>query len=160
MMRRNLEEVVASQRKMIERRKTKGARMTDEQIRRALERQLVQATAYLRNKPNFRVLDVDYNDLLANPETEIDRLRQFLGAEATSETLAQVIEPTLWRNRASWPVGPSARAVSAGIHPGKRQPAVNWSPVPTLRPLSSLRLPGLPRTPGKPPDLPRLPLGR
>ncbi|MEZ5363059.1 MAG: sulfotransferase [Bryobacterales bacterium] len=101
MMRRNLEEVVASQRKMIERRKTKGARMTDEQIRRALERQLVQATAYLRNKPNFRVLDVDYNDLLANPETEIDRLRQFLGAEATSETLAQVIEPTLWRNRAS-----------------------------------------------------------
>ena len=99
-MRRNMDEVVASQRKMIERRKTKGAALEDEQIRRALERQMIQVTAYLKNKPNFRVLYVDYNDLMANPELETERLRSFLGLEAPVEKLAEVVEPDLWRNRA------------------------------------------------------------
>ena len=99
MMRRSMTEVVASQRKMIERRKTEGAKLTDEQIRRALERQMVQVTAYLKNKPNFRVLYVDYNQLMEDPRPEIDRLLQFLGLESPPEKLAALIEPELWRNR-------------------------------------------------------------
>ena len=103
-MRRNMDEVVASQRKMIERRKTKGAKLTDEQIRRALERQMIQVTAYLDGKQNFRVLYVDYNDLMRDPETEVGRLRSFLDLEAPVEKLAGVIEQDLWRNRAQVPV--------------------------------------------------------
>ena len=99
-MRRSIEEVVASQRKMIDRRGTQGARLTDEQIRRALERQMVQVTAYLRSKPNFRVLHVDYNALLRDPKAEILRLRFFLEIEAPAEKLAEAIEQDLWRNRA------------------------------------------------------------
>lgn len=99
-MRRNMDEVVASQRKMIERRKTKGAQLSDEQIRRAFERQMVQVTAYLKNKPNFRVLYVDYNQMMETPEREIARLRDFLDLDASVEELASVIEQDLYRNRA------------------------------------------------------------
>ncbi len=99
-MRRNMDEVVASQRKMIARRKTKGAALSDEQMRRVLERQLIQATAYLDNKPNFRILNVDYNDLVREPLQQVERLRSFLDLDTPPEALATAIEQDLWRNRA------------------------------------------------------------
>jgi hypothetical protein len=115
-MRRSMDEVVASQRKMIERRKSKGAALTDEQIRRALERQMVQVAAYVSNKPNFRVLHVDYNELLSDPDGQIGRLRSFLDLEAPAEKIAGVIEQQLWRNRSTniEPTSPDSRPGRGG----------------------------------------------
>ena len=109
-MRRDMREVVASQRKMLKRRSAPGAKLSDQQLRHALERQLIQVTAYLNRNKNFRVLAVDYNDLLEKPAEQSARVLAFVESEESPETVSAVIDQSLWRNRAPGQVSPDQRS--------------------------------------------------
>ena len=98
MMRRDLKEVIESQRKMLERTGRKGASVSAERMEKIFTDQLRSMREWLDAQPNFRVLDVEYRDCLNSPLGVAANVDRFL--EPTHRTrMAAVIDPALYRNR-------------------------------------------------------------
>lgn len=100
LMNRALDEVLASQSKMLARRAVPAA-VDDGRLRRLFEEHMVQIRAWLAERPGFEVLEIDYNRLLSDPEPEIARLQAYLGRQLDGTSMAAAIDPRLYRNRAS-----------------------------------------------------------
>ncbi len=98
-MRRNLEEVIASQAKMLERR-GETSDTEDERMIELYQGHLRRVSAMLRHAPHFRHVDLQYTEVLASPRREAERLRDFLGWELDVERMAAVVDERLYRNRA------------------------------------------------------------
>ena len=96
-MSRDLDEMLASQDKMLQRLgRPAGPR---EEMKRAYELHLEKLHAWLARQPNMAVLVVSYNDLLAQPQHEARRVGDFLGGLPDVEKMAQAVDPSLYRNR-------------------------------------------------------------
>ena len=97
--RRNIQEVLASQKKMLARRnepdETPAERMTE-----LFQDDLWRATYLLKRKPQFEVLELDYTAMVAQPLGEVRRINEFLGGRLNVEAMAAVADPQLYRNRA------------------------------------------------------------
>ncbi len=98
-MRRDLREVVRSQSVMLARRGTEGANLTDEQLTKAFEGQLQRAEAWLAEQPNFEVLEVDYNCLIADPAPVAAEVNRFFGGGLDVESMRGIVDPALYRQR-------------------------------------------------------------
>lgn len=98
-MRRDLEEVLASQKKMLERRGEQDD-TDDERMAELWKDHLWRANYMLKNKPNFEFIEVHYSEVLADPEGQARRIAEFLGDGADVRKIAEVVDPDLYRNRA------------------------------------------------------------
>ncbi len=98
-MEREMAEILASQRKMLERRQEEPDRVDDAEMAALFTQHLTEIRQWLHTQPNFSVLFLNYNDLLRNPLPLLDRLNHFLGGTLDVEQMAQVIDPDLYRNR-------------------------------------------------------------
>jgi len=98
-MNRKMAEVLASQRKMLVRRKEKSE-ISDEKLAELLRKHVQQTKAWLARQPNFEMLDLDYNALLVDPEPWVIQINAFLGGAWDARAMAQVVDPNLYRNRA------------------------------------------------------------
>lgn len=99
-MRRNLGEVIASQKKMLQRHGKPGGGLPDAQMSKVYEGQLQKLFAWLPTQSNFSVIEVAYGDLLADAPPQVRRLNQFLGGTLDESAMLAAIDPTLYRNRA------------------------------------------------------------
>jgi hypothetical protein len=97
-MRRPLDEVLASQRKMLERRRQPPG-PPDAEMRRALLTHLLDVEEGLRARPDLPTLFVNYNRVIADPLTEATRVAQFLGTTLSVAAMAGVVEAGLHRQR-------------------------------------------------------------
>jgi len=100
-VRRNMSEILASQRKMLIRRGEDPDKMDDEQMAVLFEKHLKQVDEWLMAQPNFRVLYVRYSDILAEPQPHINELNRFLGGNLDTAAMAAAVDPGLYRNRKS-----------------------------------------------------------
>jgi hypothetical protein len=97
LMRRDLEEMITSQEKMLRRREqTPPPR---ERIRQAYIVHLEQLFAWLKMQAHMRVLHVDYNELLKSPRGIVSEVQDFLDGRPKFDAMFEVIEPALYRNR-------------------------------------------------------------
>src|SRR2546425_8846456 len=78
-MRRNLDEVLRSQNKMLERKGATGMAIPDEKMRQNYELHLQKVYYRLSHIPNFRVLYLDYAAVVEDPRREARRITAFLG---------------------------------------------------------------------------------
>lgn len=99
-MHRHIEEVLRSQRKMLQHRGTEGETVSDGEIAALFAKHVSQTLAWLQQQPNFRVLEVHYNELLLQPQAHVRALNQFLGNRLDEQAMAAVVNPDLYRNRA------------------------------------------------------------
>ena len=99
LMRRDLTEVLASQRKMLERHGRRGASMPDEQLARLFKDQLTRVTGWLASQPNFAVLEVSYNELVADPASIAAAVNAFLSESLDEQRMAAAVDRSLYRNR-------------------------------------------------------------
>jgi hypothetical protein len=99
-MRRRLEEVIKSQNVMLQRKGKATADLSEQQIMAMFRQQMQQVEAYMKSYPNFKWLDVHYNELLANPKPWVDKLDEFLGGGMQTDKMLGVVDPTLYRQRA------------------------------------------------------------
>ncbi|RMD50647.1 MAG: sulfotransferase family protein [Candidatus Thermofonsia bacterium] len=99
-MRRNMPEILASQRKMLTRRGENADAMDDEKMAALFEKHLTQIEAWLAEQPNFETLYVHYSDVLADPKAQVDRVAAFLGGNLNIQAMGEVVDPNLYRNRA------------------------------------------------------------
>ena len=98
-MLRNLDEVMASQNKMLERRGEPVNSETDRQMKELFERHLFQIRYWLNRQPNFEVLYLKYGEILTDPLEGARRLNAFFGGKLDVEKMATVVDPDLYRNR-------------------------------------------------------------
>ncbi len=106
-MERDLDEVLASQRTMLERSGRAGAGGDDEAMRRALERELARLQSWLAGRTNVRTLFIAHAELLADPQAVVTKLAAFLvetgeGVEADRVgAMAAVVDTKLHRHQAT-----------------------------------------------------------
>lgn len=99
-MNRPITEVVASQTKMIDRRRTRGANLPPEKMAESLSHHRMTIRAGMAASPNFEVLEVDYPDLITQPAVWAEKINEFLGGRLDVEKMAACAKPALHRNRA------------------------------------------------------------
>ncbi len=102
-MRRPLQEILASQRRMLERLGRAGDAALDERAASAFERHLAQVGQWLEGQRNMEVLYVRYNDVVASP-TEWSRVvNRFLGGSLDEGRMAAAVVASLYRQRHAAP---------------------------------------------------------
>lgn len=100
-MRRNAQEVLASQKRMLDRQGKRGAQMPDEQLMRTFEEQVNKVLRWAREQPHFSVLEVVYHELVADPASHARVINQFLGGGLDETAMMKAVDPGLYRNRAN-----------------------------------------------------------
>ncbi len=98
-VRREIAEVLASQKKMLERRGTKDA-VSDEQMAAFFRKHLEKIEKWVAEQPNFDVLYVHYREVLKDARGHAEKINRFLGGGMDVEKMANVADPSLYRNRA------------------------------------------------------------
>lgn len=98
---RRMEEVLASQKKMLERRGEPTDRVSDEEMARLFAKHVQRVKLWLAAQPNFSVLYVDYNRMLADPWPYVQQINRFLDGWLDEARMVEVVDPKLYRNRAA-----------------------------------------------------------
>lgn len=98
-MRRNMAEILASQKRMLIRRGEPTDTVSDEKMSRMFEVHLMQVESWLEKQPNLEVLFVHYNEILKSPSEQIEKVCTFLGRELDIGKMASVVDKSLHRQR-------------------------------------------------------------
>jgi hypothetical protein len=98
-MRRNLDEVVASQDVMLERKGKQGVGLPKDKMIAMFERQIAQVHDHMNSRENFHFVDISYNNVLADPVPIVHQINEFLGGELNTQAMIEVVEPGLYRQR-------------------------------------------------------------
>jgi len=97
-MRRNLEEVIASQQRMLERRGQPNTE-PEQQTKELLVTHLAEVESVLRDRSDMDLLFASYNRVVQDPRRTAERVRGFLGCDLDSSAMAEVVETSLYRQR-------------------------------------------------------------
>ena len=98
-VRRDIEEILASQKKMLARRGETDD-IPPERMRESFADDLWRARYQLTHRPWFEMLEVHYGDILSRPLEGARQINDFLGGHLDAEAMAGVVDPQLYRNRA------------------------------------------------------------
>jgi hypothetical protein len=96
-MERDLDEILVSQEKMLQRLKRPTA--PRDQIKRAYGLHLQRLHAWLNQQGNMEVLCCSYSDLIEHPQEHAQRVSDFLGGKLSIPSMTQAVDPSLYRNR-------------------------------------------------------------
>ncbi|MFQ5461810.1 MAG: sulfotransferase family protein [Phycisphaerae bacterium] len=102
-MRRPLDEVIGSQNAMLGRSGRDNPDMPDSRVREVFQAQLQEVERYLAAHANFRVLFVNYSEVIESPEACVHAINGFLGHELDTAAMAAVIDPSLYHQRRTDP---------------------------------------------------------
>lgn len=98
-MERDLEEMLASQEKMLARLGRPAA--PRDQIKQSYQLHLDRLHEWLARQPHMAVLRVSYNELVQRPTDEAQRVCEFLELTIGVERMLPAVDPSLYRNRSS-----------------------------------------------------------
>ncbi len=99
-MRRHLDEVVKSQNVMLQRKGKGTDDLPAEQIKKLYLSQIDKVQSYVDKHPeHFKLIEVEYNSVMEDPEPSIQSLTELLG-DLDTDAMRAVVEPSLYRNRA------------------------------------------------------------
>ncbi|MEO8500553.1 MAG: sulfotransferase [Vicinamibacteria bacterium] len=98
-IRREMSEVLASQKKMLERR-GEASNTSDEQMAEFFESDVWRAGYLLKRAPQFEVLYLNYRDVVEHPKAAAERISAFLGRPLDPDVMSGVVDKQLYRNRA------------------------------------------------------------
>jgi hypothetical protein len=96
---RPLEEVVASQNKMLQRLGKEVPQTPKGSVIAAFEKHLKEIEGWLSRRPPGTVLRVEHGAVLSTPQEQASRISQFLGARLNVESMAQQVERSLHREK-------------------------------------------------------------
>ena len=97
-MQRSLEEIVASQNTMLERRGEENP-IEDAKAVELYRKHLIHARVMMRERRNFEALEVSYRDALDDAPAVAARVNHFLGGKLDAAAMGGAVERSLYRNR-------------------------------------------------------------
>ena len=98
-MEREIQEVLASQKKMLDHR-GETSRVSDEEMAEQYRAHLKAVKPWLARQPHMEVLYVGYNSMMSDPEPLCRRVIEFLDLPLDFEKMRSVPNAKLYRNRA------------------------------------------------------------
>ena len=105
-MRRDINEVIASQRSMLDRLGRKGATLPEEKLRSLLESQVRDLTEWLAKQPNFEVLYVEHRDAMYDTSAVAACVNAFTGGGLDESKYDGAADPKLHREKKRTLSGP------------------------------------------------------
>jgi hypothetical protein len=100
-MRRAIEEVLASQRKMLINRGENPDKVGDDQMAEMFEKNLQQSERWINSQANATRIDINYRQLINNPSPLVAEINKFLSGSLDENKMLGVIDPSLYRQRSS-----------------------------------------------------------
>jgi hypothetical protein len=101
-MRRQLEEIIASQQKMLRHHGKETGELDEQQLAKWIERfqtDLRKVIDWLHGQENFTVHYVSYNDLLSDPEAGVSEIVRFVDTSLRIDAMVKVPDRALYRQR-------------------------------------------------------------
>ena len=98
-MLRNMDEILASQKQMLIRRKEPTDKVSDKDLAKMYKNHLQTIKTWLDREPNFEVLYVKYNEVLNNPVESCKKVNEFLGNTLDVAKMASIIDKNLYHQR-------------------------------------------------------------
>lgn len=98
-MRREMGEILASQKKMLVRRGEDPDKISDAEMADLFNKHFDKVMVWVKKQKYLRFIEVSYNDLLEEPEKEIEKVNQFLGGHLDTAAMLAMIDPKLYRQR-------------------------------------------------------------
>lgn len=99
-VRRDLREVLASQKKMMDRR-GEHHDQPDELMEEIFLKHLTALDATLKNRPEIKLMYLDHREVINDPHKQAGRICKFLDQSLDTEVMAAAVDQGLYRNRAS-----------------------------------------------------------
>jgi hypothetical protein len=100
-MRRAMEEILASQRRMLINRGENPDKVSDDQMAEMFEKNLQQSERWINSQAHATRIDINYRQLIANPRPLVAEINLFLGGGLDEDKILGVIDPSLYRQRSS-----------------------------------------------------------
>lgn len=97
-MERKMDEILASQKKMLKR-LDRDDNENDEKIRDGYIKHLSKVKNELKSRKNFKILYVNYNEIISNPVNTIKNIEDFLSFEINTENMIRTVDKSLYRQR-------------------------------------------------------------
>lgn len=98
-MKRNLDEIILSQEKMLENLGGKKATVGNDVLKKVFENQAEKCLNFLSGNKNFKTFIVDFNELLSGNDKIIEEIDTYLGLNLDTENAKKVIDSSLYRSR-------------------------------------------------------------
>ena len=99
LMRRDTDEILASERKMLERLGKDANHAADERMAAIFRKHLQHLDGWLAKQSHILHLQVSYNEVLRDPRRSLEKVADFMGGGLDVGKMAGVVDPTLYRNR-------------------------------------------------------------
>ena len=99
LMKRDLEEVLASQEAMLQTLGRRGSSAGNGTLKSIFARQLSETERWLAEQPHLEVIKVDFRDAVCNPEVTARMVADFLGLSLELGKMTQAVDPSLYRQR-------------------------------------------------------------
>jgi hypothetical protein len=101
-MQRDLNEVMASQQRMMIRNgKEPGQSSAEEELSQSYAEHLAEVTRWLDGREDIQTLIVSYNDVLSDPTEQFQRLASFLDQKVDAAAMTKVVDPQLYREKSN-----------------------------------------------------------
>lgn len=97
-MRRAMNEILASQKVMLER-MGKGGDFDIEEMAALFSKHLAEIEAWLTEQKNMQILFVNYRDVLDAPQPTANAINSFLGGSLNVPAMIEVVDASLYRQR-------------------------------------------------------------
>ena len=98
-MRRDLDEVLTSQQKMIDRLESEDADASAEAMKEAFRNDIARVRVLCRTRPNFALFEIHYKDAVADPAAASRAVNAFLGGRLDEAAMRAAVDASLYRNR-------------------------------------------------------------
>jgi len=98
-MRRDLDEVLASQNKMIDRLGTTDSAAQDEAMKEAYRNDIVRVRLLCKKRSNFELIETHYKATIETPAETAQTVNAFLGGHLDEAAMRAAVDASLYRNR-------------------------------------------------------------
>ena len=98
-MSRDMNEILSSQSRMLERDGKNGDSVSDEKMSKLFNNHIIEVMEWMQNQENIQYLVISYNDVLQEPEDNVSKIDEFLRLDLDKRKMVEVIEPNLYRER-------------------------------------------------------------
>ena len=98
-MRRKMQEILASQKVMLQRLGRESSDVSDEKMAENFEKHLRDVEDWLSRQSNIEVVYINYNEVIHDPHENVRLVSRFLGDRLNPDKMADVAEKSLYRKR-------------------------------------------------------------
>ncbi len=111
-MLRNLDEIIASQKKMADRLNESEDRIRDNILKQNYTRHIEEVRRWLEQNENMDFMYLNYKDVIYNPIPTSEDINAFLGLDLNTREMSMVADNSLYRQQMDMIINPVNEAVS------------------------------------------------